>query len=158
MEHGLYTKHSTLERGTTNLHAQIVQTDEQLRDAFSVRKQVFVNEQRVSAEEEYDEFEETSAHVVIYDNDVPVGAGRFRTLDGIGKMERICVLGSHRKKGIGKIVMDALEAYAKENSLPKLKLHAQTHAEDFYKKLGYVTSSDVFMEANIPHVVMIKKL
>ena len=53
--------------------------------------------------------------------------------------------------------MNALEAYAKENSLPKLKLHAQTHAEDFYKKLGYVTNSDVFMEANIPHIVMIKK-
>lgn len=52
--------------------------------------------------------------------------------------------------------MDALEAYAKENSLSKLKLHAQTHAEDFYKKLGYVTNSDVFMEANIPHIVMIK--
>ncbi|BBB71446.1 GNAT family N-acetyltransferase [Bacillus anthracis] len=143
------------------MHAQIVQTDEQLRDAFSVRKQVFVKEQQVSAEEEYDEydeFEETSIHVVIYDNDVPVGAGRFRTIDGIGKMERICVLASHRKKGIGKIVMDALEAYAKENSLSKLKLHAQTHAEDFYKKLGYVTNSDVFMEANIPHIVMIKEL
>lgn len=54
--------------------------------------------------------------------------------------------------------MDALEAYAKENSLSKLKLHAQTHAEDFYKKLGYVTNSDVFMEANIPHIVMIKRI
>ncbi len=133
MEHGLYETFR-LGRGTTNLHAQIVQTDEQLRDAFSVRKQVFVNEQRVSAEEEYDEFEETSTHVVIYDNDVPVGAGRFRILDGIGKMERICVLNSHRKRD-WKIVMDSLEAYAKENSLPKLKLHAQTHAEDFYKNL-----------------------
>ncbi|MGE7882233.1 GNAT family N-acetyltransferase [Bacillus sp. NPDC094077] len=140
------------------MHAQIVQTDEQLRDAFSVRKQVFVNEQRVSAEEEYDEFEETSTHVVIYDDKIPVGAGRFRTIDGIGKIERICVLASHRKKGIGKIVMDALEAYAKEESLPKVKLHAQTHAENFYKKLGYVTSSNVFLEANIPHVVMIKEL
>ncbi|PFJ17607.1 GNAT family N-acetyltransferase [Bacillus cereus] len=140
------------------MHAQIVQTDEQLRDAFSVRKQVFVNEQRVSAEEEYDEFEEISTHVVIYDNAIPVGAGRFRTVNGIGKMERICVLASHRKKGIGKIVMAALEVCAKEEALPKIKLHAQTHAEDFYKKLGYVTSSDVFMEANIPHVVMIKEL
>lgn len=102
MERGLYMKHSTLERRTTNLHAQIVQTDEQLRDAFSVRKQVFVNEQRVSAEEEYDEFEEISTHVVIYDNDVPVGAGRFRIVDGIGKMERICVLASHRKKALVK--------------------------------------------------------
>lgn len=151
-------KHSILERGTTNLQAQIVQTDEQLRDAFSVRKQVFVEEQHVSAEEEYDEFEETSKHIVIYDEDIPVGAGRFRIVDGIGKMERICVLSSHRKKGIGKIIMDALEAYAKEESLPKLKLHAQTQAESFYKKLGYQTASDVFIEADIPHVVMIKEL
>ncbi|EJV59463.1 GNAT family N-acetyltransferase [Bacillus mycoides] len=151
-------KHSTLERGTTNLHAQIVQTDEQLSDAFSVRKQVFVEEQRVSSEEEYDEFEDTSVHVVVYDNDIPVGAGRFRIVDGVGKMERICVLAFHRQKGIGKIIMDALEAHAKEESLPKLKLHAQTHAEVFYKRLGYVTASDVFMEANIPHVVMIKEL
>ncbi|EEL51678.1 GNAT family N-acetyltransferase [Bacillus cereus] len=140
------------------MQAQIVQTDEQLRDAFSVRKQVFVEEQHVSAEEEYDEFEETSKHVVIYDEDVPVGAGRFRVTQGIGKMERICVLASHRKKGVGKIIMDALEAYAKEEALPKLKLHAQTQAEPFYKKLGYETVSDVFIEADIPHVVMIKEI
>ncbi|PDY48800.1 GNAT family N-acetyltransferase [Bacillus pseudomycoides] len=140
------------------MQAQIVQTDQQLRDAFSVRKQVFVEEQHVSAEEEYDQFEKTAKHVVIYDDDIPVGAGRFRIAQGIGKMERICVLSSHRKKGIGKIIMDALEAYAKEESLPKLKLHAQTHAESFYKKLGYETVSDVFMEADIPHVVMIKEI
>ncbi|MBO1578135.1 GNAT family N-acetyltransferase [Bacillus sp. XF8] len=140
------------------MQAQIVQTDEQLRDAFSVRKQVFVEEQHVSAEEEYDQFEEIAKHIVIYDEDIPVGAGRFRIAQGIGKMERICVLPSHRKKGIGKIIMDALEAYAKEESLSKLKLHAQTHAEAFYKNLGYQTVSDVFMEADIPHVVMIKEI
>ncbi|WP_459500782.1 GNAT family N-acetyltransferase [Bacillus sp. C1] len=139
------------------MQAQIVQTDEQLRDAFSVRKQVFVEEQHVSAEEEYDQFEEVATHVVIYDEDVPIGAGRLRIVDEIGKMERICVLASHRKKGVGKIIMNSLEAYAKEKSLPKLKLHAQTHAEVFYKMLGYETVSDVFMEADIPHVVMIKE-
>ena len=140
------------------MQAQIVQTDQQLRDAFSVRKQVFVEEQRVSAEEEYDQFEEIAKHIVVYDDNIPVGAGRLRTIDGIGKVERICVLASHRKKGIGKIIMDALEAYAMEESLPKLKLHAQTQAESFYKKLGYQTVSDVFIEADIPHVVMIKEL
>ncbi|MFJ8530196.1 GNAT family N-acetyltransferase [Bacillus sp. NPDC094106] len=140
------------------MQAQIVQTDQQLRDAFSVRKQVFVEEQRVSAEEEYDQFEEIAKHIVVYDDNIPVGAGRLRTVDGIGKVERICVLASHRKKGIGKIIMDALEAYAMEESLPKLKLHAQTQAESFYKKLGYQTVSDVFIEADIPHVVMIKEL
>ena len=151
-------KHSILERGTNNLQVQIVQTDEQLRDAFSVRKQVFVEEQHVSSEEEYDEFEDIAKHVVVYDQDVPVGAGRFRTVDGIGKIERICVLASHRKNGVGKIIMDALEADAKKESLSKLKLHAQTHAEAFYKKLGYDTVSDIFIEADIPHVAMIKEI
>ncbi|PEA56104.1 GNAT family N-acetyltransferase [Bacillus pseudomycoides] len=136
----------------------VVQNGKQLEDAFSVRKQVFVDEQKVAAEEEYDEYDQAAKHVVLYDQDVPVGAGRFRIVDGIGKMERICVLSSHRQKGAGKMIMDALEVLAKEESLPKLKLHAQTHAEPFYHKLGYKTTSDVFMEADIPHVVMIKDL
>lgn len=136
----------------------VVQNEKQLEDAFSVRKQVFVDEQKVTSEEEYDEYDQAAKHVVLYDQDVPVGAGRFRIVDGIGKMERICVLSSHRQKGAGKMIMDALEVLAKEESLPKLKLHAQTHAEPFYHKLGYKTTSDVFMEADIPHVVMIKDL
>ncbi|WP_020062690.1 GNAT family N-acetyltransferase [Bacillus sp. 123MFChir2] len=136
----------------------VVQNEKQLEDAFSVRKQVFVDEQKVTSEEEYDEYDQAAKHVVLYDQDVPVGAGRFRIVDGIGKMERICVLSSHRQKGAGKIIMDALEVLAKEESLPKLKLHAQTHAEPFYHKLGYKTTSDVFMDADIPHVVMIKDL
>ncbi|MCP1122896.1 GNAT family N-acetyltransferase [Bacillus sp. AFS018417] len=140
------------------MQAKFVQNEEELKDAFSVRKQVFVDEQNVSSEEEYDEYEHVAKHVVLYDEDVPVGAGRFRIVDGIGKMERVCVLSSHRQRGAGKIIMNALEALAKEEALPKLKLHAQTHAEPFYNKLGYETISDVFMEADIPHVVMIKKL
>ena len=82
LENGTWTVHETfrLERGTTNLHAQIVQTDEQLRDAFSVRKQVFVKEQQVSAEEEYDEFEETSIHVVYMIMMFPLVLGVFAPL------------------------------------------------------------------------------
>ncbi|CAM4094045.1 acetyltransferase [Bacillus manliponensis] len=140
------------------MHTEVVQNETQLNDAFFVRKQVFVDEQHVSAEEEYDQYEKDAQHVVLYDQDIPVGAGRFRIAQGIGKMERICVLTSHRKKGAGKLIMDALESVAKEHSLSKLKLHAQTHAENFYHKLGYETVSDVFMEADIPHVVMVKSI
>jgi predicted GNAT family N-acyltransferase len=140
------------------LKIAVVENEKQLQDAFSVRKQVFVEEQKVSAEEEYDEYDNTATHVVLYDNDLPVGAGRMRELDGYGKMERICVLASHRKGGAGRLIMKALEEKAVEQGLKKAKLHAQTHAEPFYKKLGYETVSDVFMEADIPHVVMKKQL
>ncbi|MGJ7034283.1 GNAT family N-acetyltransferase [Anoxybacillus eryuanensis] len=126
-------------------------------DALFVRRAVFINEQGVSEEEEIDAFENESVHFVIYDNDKPIAAGRFRTIDGIGKIERICVLPAYRGRGIGKRIMEAIEQYAKQH-VSKVKLNAQTHAEPFYKQLGYETISDVFLDAGIPHVTMMKTI
>jgi predicted GNAT family N-acyltransferase len=138
------------------MEVKIASTEQELKDAFSVRREVFINEQGVSEEEEIDQFEDEATHIILYDGEKPVGAGRFRLVDGYGKVERICVLPSHRNKGAGKLIMEAIEQIARERSIDKLKLHAQTNAEPFYKKLGYATVSDIFMEAGIPHVTMIK--
>ncbi|RSK29282.1 GNAT family N-acetyltransferase [Bacillus sp. HMF5848] len=135
-----------------------VTTPEQLDDAYYVRKVVFIDEQNVPEEEEMDQFDETSEHFVVYDGDKPVGAGRFRVVDGYGKVERICIMKSHRGKGLGNLLIHAIEAYAKDTNVAKTKLNAQTHAEAFYKKLGYETVSDEFMDAGIPHVTMIKNM
>lgn len=134
-----------------------VSTKEQLEDAYTVRRTVFVHEQQVPEEEEIDQFEDESTHVVLYDNQEPVGAGRVRVLDGIGKLERICVLSTSRQKGAGKLIVDKLEDVATAQGVSKLKLNAQTHAIPFYERLGYETVSDVFMDAGIPHVTMIKQ-
>lgn len=134
-----------------------VSTKEQLEDAYTVRRTVFVQEQQVPEEEEIDQFEDDSTHVVLYDNQEPVGAGRVRVLDGIGKLERICVLSTSRQKGAGKLIVDKLEDVATAQGVRKLKLNAQTHAIPFYERLGYETVSDVFMDAGIPHVTMIKQ-
>lgn len=134
-------------------------TEQQLKDVFAVRQEVFVREQGVPQDEEYDEHDSTASHVILYDGDTPIGAGRTRAVDNeIGKMERVCVLAPHRGSGAGKLIMAELEAAAKRKGLQKAKLHAQTHAEGFYKHLGYETVSDVFLEAGIPHVVMVKEL
>ncbi|EMT46621.1 GNAT family N-acetyltransferase [Anoxybacillus flavithermus] len=127
------------------------------RDALLVRRAVFIDEQGVSVEEEIDAFESESVHFVLYDDDKPIAAGRFRTIDGVGKIERICVLPSYRGRGIGKQMMEAIEQYAKQH-VTKVKLNAQTHAEPFYKQLGYETVSDVFLDAGIPHVTMVKTI
>lgn len=140
------------------MEAKIVKNNKEKDDAFTIRKVVFVDEQNVPLEEEIDQFEEEATHVVLYDNNEPVGAGRFRVLDGYGKVERICVLASHRKKGAGNLIMQKMEDIAKERGITKLKLNAQTQAENFYKKLGYETVSGLFMDAGIPHVTMIKAL
>ncbi|MGM0882827.1 MAG: GNAT family N-acetyltransferase [Bacillota bacterium] len=135
-----------------------VTTEEQLEDAFSVRKTVFVKEQGVADEVELDEYEDISDHVVIYDENKPVGTGRVRIVEDTAKLERICVLASHRKHHLGKAIMNELEAIAIEKGLTKAKLHGQVQAAAFYEKLGYETASDVFMEENIPHVKMVKDL
>ncbi|QFT88445.1 putative N-acetyltransferase YjcF [Bacillus sp. THAF10] len=141
------------------MHVQVVNTEEALQHAYEVRKTVFVNEQHVPIEEEIDQFEKDATHFVLYDEDKPVGAGRFRILEGIGKVERICVLPSYRtKKGAGRQIMATIEEYAKMKEIHVLKLNAQTHAEPFYTKLGYETVSDIFLDAGIPHVTMTKNI
>jgi predicted GNAT family N-acyltransferase len=127
-------------------------------DAVSVRRAVFVEEQHVPEELEIDEFENEATHFVLYDGEKAVGAGRFRTIDSIGKIERICVLPDYRNRGAGRLIMESIEQFARENGITKAKLNAQTHAEHFYEKLGYKTVSDIFMDAGIPHVTMIKQL
>lgn len=86
------------------------------------------------------------------------GAGRFRVLDGIGKVERICVLKENRKTGAGVAVMNKIEEYAKSQGISTLKLNAQTHAIPFYSNLGYETVSEEFMDAGIPHKTMKKSI
>ncbi|ATU26311.1 GNAT family N-acetyltransferase [Bacillus velezensis] len=136
----------------------IAKTEKQLNDAFFVRKEVFVKEQHVPEEEEIDQFEDTSEHIVIYDGGQPVGAGRWRIKDGHGKLERICVMKSHRSLGVGAVIMQALEKAAAAKGADSFLLHAQTQAVPFYEKQGYrVTSGEEFLDAGIPHLEMIKE-
>lgn len=139
------------------MEVKVAAADEEMKNVFDIRTRVFVHEQNVPLEEEIDEYEGIATHFLLTDDEIPVGAGRLRVVDGVGKVERVCVLASHRKGGSGKLIMQAIERFASEKGISALKLHAQTHAEGFYKKLGYETVSDVFMEAGIPHVTMVKR-
>lgn len=141
------------------MEVKVVNNDQELSDAFEVRKTVFIHEQNVPEEEEIDQFESDSVHFVLYDdNRKAAGAGRFRVLDGIGKVERICVLKENRKTGAGVAVMNKIEEYAKSQGISTLKLNAQTHAIPFYSRLGYETVSEEFMDAGIPHKTMKKSI
>ncbi|RWS44787.1 GNAT family N-acetyltransferase [Bacillus mycoides] len=132
-----------------------------LETAFHIRKEVFVKEQGVPLADEFDTFDqidEECKHILVFHNELPVGTGRIRFVDGIGKLERICILKDYRKYGLGKVIIQALEEIASNQKATKVKLHGQTQAERFYEKLGYQTSSDVFMEDGIPHILMMKEL
>ncbi|MBM4764274.1 GNAT family N-acetyltransferase [Bacillus sp. B15-48] len=140
------------------MNVKVVTNDQELNDAFSVRKTVFVGEQNVPEEEEIDQYEQEATHFILYANGEPAGAGRFRIVDGLGKIERICVLKTLRGTGAGSALMAAIEKQAQTKGIPALKLNAQTHAIPFYSRLGYEVISEEFLDAGIPHKTMKKKI
>lgn len=140
------------------MEIKIVQNNQELQDAFSVRKQVFIHEQHVPEEIEIDEHDQTAIHFVGYKQDLPIAASRLRFVSEYGKLERICVLKEERGKGYGKDIIQAMEQMITEKGYRKAKLNAQTHAEAFYQSIGYETVSDPFIDAGISHVTMIKTL
>jgi predicted GNAT family N-acyltransferase len=133
--------------------------DDGIEDAFDVRRDVFIEEQGVSEDEEMDGRDDRATQFVAYDEDHPVGTARVREpADSVGKVERVAVRETYRRRGVGRALMNRVEAWADDHGLETLKLHAQTHVEQFYADLGYETTSDVFEEAGIDHVAMEKDL
>lgn len=138
------------------MNVKIVENLHELEEAYSIRKTVFVDEQHVPLEEEIDQFEDDATHFVLYNQNSPVAAGRFRVVDGFGKVERICVLKEARKTGAGKAIMKEIERFALDQGIHRLKLNAQTQAIPFYARLGYEVVSEEFLDAGIPHKTMLK--
>ncbi|SDM73111.1 Predicted N-acyltransferase, GNAT family [Halogranum gelatinilyticum] len=140
----------------------VVDNEETRDDAFEVRRAVFVEEQGVPESLEWDEYEDEATHVVAYDEGQPVGAARFRDydLDGdrVCKVERVAVLESARGEDWGRRLMEVVEGEAEAAGFDRFFLHAQTSAREFYQKLGYEQVGEEFLEADIPHVKMVKSL
>ncbi|NJP39173.1 GNAT family N-acetyltransferase [Alkalicoccus luteus] len=134
-------------------------TDEELADTRLIRHSVFVVEQGVPSEREVDEHEDVSLHFILYADEKPAGTGRLRPVSEGAKVERVCVLRHLRGSGHGAAIMKEMEKAAIEKNFQKLLLHSQTHAQDFYKNLGYkIVSEEPFMDAGILHVKMEKTL
>ena len=132
---------------------------DELRHAFQIRETVFVQEQHVPPEEEYDQYDESATHIIVYDADgTPCGTARWRqTSKGI-KLERFAVLRSHRQQGVGKLLLDTILWDIEEDpnvSQQQVYLHAQTPAVGFYKKFGFDQVGDEFEECDIKHYEMI---
>ncbi|MEP9851578.1 GNAT family N-acetyltransferase [Staphylococcus aureus] len=136
---------------------KVVTTANMMEDAYSIRKQVFVNEQGVPLENEIDQYESIATHIIGYDkNNYPFATGRFRPYNNGVKIERVAIISSHRKYGYGKLLMQFLEEIAKIQGHHTLVLNAQCHAQAFYESLGYKAFGDVFIEENIDHIAMSK--
>ncbi len=136
-------------------------TDALKQKAFTIREAVFVIEQQVAAEEEFDEFEDESNHfVALDDEDQPIGSARWRYTDRGIKLERFTAKKNMRGKGLGtavvQTVMDDIKTTAEKGTY--LYLHAQLPAVPLYLKFGFEIKGDQFDECGIMHYLMWKKL
>ena len=124
--------------------------------ARPVREEVFIEEQRVPLELEWDEWDERSDHAVACDmTGRAVGTARLLPEGRIGRM---AVLREWRRRGVGAALMEALLQKAREQSMSRVTLHAQTHAAGFYRRFGFSERGGGFLEAGIPHVEMTLEL
>jgi predicted GNAT family N-acyltransferase len=130
-----------------------------LADAHAVRRAVFIEEQGVDPDVEMDDADDEAAHIVAYEGDNPIGTARIRFPEpDVAKPERVAMRAAARGRGLGRRLMDRLETIAHERDCERLVLHAQVPVEAFYEACGYERTSDVFEEADIPHVEMAKPL
>nr|WP_301281950.1 GNAT family N-acetyltransferase [Halomonas sp. 707B3] len=116
--------------------------------ASLIRRIVFIDEQQVPQEEEWDGRDTECMHFLATLNGEPVGTARLLPDGHIG---RVAVLSSARGTGIGYQLMEAAIKAAREAGHPHAALSAQLHALAFYERLGFVAHGDVFMDAGIPH-------
>jgi len=120
--------------------------------ARPVRERVFIDEQAVPRELEWDEWDEASDHAVALDaSGNAIGTARLLPDGRIGRM---AVLKGWRGMGVGAALLAAMLSRARERSMPRALLHAQIQAAGFYRRYGFSERGEAFLEAGIPHVEM----
>lgn len=120
-----------------------------------VRQQVFIEEQGISAEDEWDELDAVSLHFIFYDDGHPVATARLLPQNSIG---RVAVLKSHRGQGLGLLLMQSIIKQAKGEQREYLVLSAQVYATAFYRQLGFDEIGEEYLDCGIPHIDMRRSL
>jgi YbgC/YbaW family acyl-CoA thioester hydrolase len=133
-------------------------------DASKLRVAVFVEEQSIPLEMEWDEADKTALHAVAYNRlNAPLATGRLLptdTVDGVAscKLGRMAVHRVMRGSKMGRDVLNALMAAAAARGDQEIVLHAQCNATNFYAKQGFTVRGAPFDEVDIPHQEMVKRL
>jgi predicted GNAT family N-acyltransferase len=140
-------------QGFTIREVAWAQEEEKLR---AVRLAVFVVEQNIPEEHEWDEHDAVSVHALAQDRDgVPIGCGRLLPDGHIG---RLAVLSDWRGQGVGAALLLHLIDVAQRHGHARVLLNAQAHAVPFYARYGFTPSGAPFTEAGIPHQEMARLL
>ena len=122
-----------------------------------IRYSVFVEEQNIPESIEIDDRDNVCLHVIVKINNKPIATGRI-DIEKEGKIGRLAVIKDYRNKGYGSLIVNKLEEIAQQKHLTSVWLNAQKASIKFYQRLGYQIIGDEFIEANIVHQKMSKKI
>ena len=121
-----------------------------------VREAVFIHEQGIPVELEWDGLDPSCTHVLASDAMLhPIATARMLSDGTIGRM---AVLKEWRRRGVGSALMERLLAEARYRQLPQVALNAQAYVTGFYRKFGFETTGEEFRDAGIPHIKMVAGL
>ena len=131
----------------------IVQTSwiESENDLRAVRTPVFIEEQLVAPDFEWDEVDKTAVHLLASLDKQPIACLRIIDYHKIGRM---AVLKDWRNKGVGAALLQEAVKICKAHGSKSVYLSAQTHAIGFYQRCGFKVTSEVYQDLHIPHVDM----
>jgi len=118
-----------------------------------IREAVFIAEQAVPPELEWDADDATAVHFLALEGEYPMGTARLLPDGHIG---RVAVLKDWRGLKVGDKLIRAVIAEAEERGLKQQMLSAQVHARVFYERFGFEVVSGEFLDAGIPHVDMVR--
>lgn len=137
------------------IHVNAVQWEQAQDTLRDIRREVFVVEQQVPEEDEWDDLDQTAVHFLATDisNGLAVGTARFLPS---GKITRMAVRQPYRHRRVGSQLLAAVLRYAADQGFDKVYLDAQISAIGFYERFGFVREGEIFLDAGIEHVRMTK--
>ena len=129
-------------------------------EARAIRTEVFIEEQRIPVEMEWDEADADCPHALATNRfGLPLATGRLlQEAPGIARIGRMAALQTVRGSGVGRAVLDALMQAARDRGDREVRLHAQVSAQGFYTRAGFAPIGAVFEEAGIAHIEMTRAL
>lgn len=126
------------------------------QEAKDIRIEVFMKEQ--GFENEFDDIDNISFHIVVFDEEKPIGTCRFFKENDHYTIGRVAVLKEYRNQHIGNLLLESAEKEIKELNGALIVVHAQVRVSPFYEKQGYIQFGQIDDDEGVPHMWMKKRI
>ena len=134
-----------------NLKVEIAKWIDDHTQLKNIREQVFIQEQKVTPELEWDGMDEKAIHFLVFKDEEAIGCARAIVIKSQMQLGRMAVLKEYRGQGVGSTLIENAIVTAKLKQLSGIHISAQCNAINFYVKFGFEVTGDTYLDAEILH-------